>query len=49
MKSIPDVPTIKEVGIDAEWIQWLGISAPRKTPAPIVVQIQGDGEESGPG
>lgn len=40
MKSIPDVPTIKEEGVDAEWIQWLGISIPRKTPAPLVVQIK---------
>jgi tripartite-type tricarboxylate transporter receptor subunit TctC len=37
LKSIPDVPTIKEGGVDAEWIQWLGISAPRKTPAPLAV------------
>jgi tripartite-type tricarboxylate transporter receptor subunit TctC len=40
MKSIPEVPTIKEGGVDAEWIQWLGISIPRKTPAPIAVQIK---------
>ncbi|OHE23767.1 MAG: hypothetical protein A2X92_04430 [Syntrophus sp. GWC2_56_31] len=39
LKSIPDVPTIKEGGVDAEWIQWLGISIPRKTPAPLAVQI----------
>ena len=40
MKSIPDVPSIKELGIDAEWIQWLGISATRKTPAPIVARVR---------
>lgn len=40
MKSIPDVPTIKEGGVDAEWIQWLGISVPRKTPAPLAAQIK---------
>jgi tripartite-type tricarboxylate transporter receptor subunit TctC len=40
MKSIPDVPTIKEGGADAEWIQWLGISVPRKMPAPLAVQIK---------
>jgi tripartite-type tricarboxylate transporter receptor subunit TctC len=33
-------PTIKEGGADAEWIQWLGISVPRKTPAPLAVQIK---------
>lgn len=40
MKSIPDVPTIKEGGVDAEWIQWLGISVPRKTPGPLAAQIR---------
>ena len=40
LKSIPDVPTIKEGGVDAEWIQWLGISIPRKTPEPLAVQVK---------
>ena len=40
MKSIPDVPTIKEGGVDAEWVQWLGISIPKKTPAPLAAQIK---------
>lgn len=40
MKAIPDIPAIKEEGIDAEWIQWLGISVPRKTPAPLVAMIK---------
>jgi tripartite-type tricarboxylate transporter receptor subunit TctC len=40
MKSIPDIPSIKELGIDAEWIQWLGISATKKTPAPIVARVR---------
>ncbi|MEW6334695.1 MAG: tripartite tricarboxylate transporter substrate binding protein [Thermodesulfobacteriota bacterium] len=40
MKSIPDVPTIREGGVDAEWIQWLGMSIPRKTPAPLAGQVK---------
>ena len=36
IKSIPEVPTVKELGIDAETYQMIGLSAPRKTPAPIV-------------
>lgn len=40
MKSIPNIPTIKEAGINAEWIQWLGISVPKKTPAPLVEKIK---------
>jgi tripartite-type tricarboxylate transporter receptor subunit TctC len=40
IKSISDIPTLKELKIDAEWIQWLGISAPKKTPAPIAARIK---------
>ncbi len=40
IKSIPDIPTLKELGIDAEWVQWLGISATKKTPAPIAAKIK---------
>lgn len=40
LKAIPDIPAIKEEGLDAEWIQWLGISVPRKTPAPLVAMIK---------
>ncbi len=40
LKSIPDIPTVKELGIDAEWKTWVGISAPKKTPAPVVEKLQ---------
>jgi tripartite-type tricarboxylate transporter receptor subunit TctC len=40
MKAIPNIPTIKETGIDAEWVQWLGISIPKKTPAPLAEKIK---------
>ncbi len=40
LKSIPDVPSMKELGIDAQWIQWLGISATKKTPAPILARVR---------
>lgn len=40
LKSIPNVPTIKEEGIDAEWVQWLGISVSKKTPAPLAAKIK---------
>ena len=35
-KSLPDVPTFKELGYDLEYYFWVGIFTPRGTPAPIV-------------
>ena len=35
-KSLPDVPTFKELGYDLEYYFWVGIFAPKGTPAPIV-------------
>jgi tripartite-type tricarboxylate transporter receptor subunit TctC len=35
-KSLPDVPTFKEQGYDLEYYFWVGIFAPKGTPAPIV-------------
>ena len=33
LASLPDVPTLKELGIDAEYYIWAGIMAPAATPA----------------
>ena len=39
---IPDTPTAKEFGVDAEFIDaWLGIWAPQKTPKLIVEKLEG--------
>jgi tripartite-type tricarboxylate transporter receptor subunit TctC len=35
-KSLPDVPTFKEEGYDLEYYFWVGIFAPKGTPAPII-------------
>jgi tripartite-type tricarboxylate transporter receptor subunit TctC len=40
LKAIPDVPTTKELGIDAEYYGWVGIMAPKNTPAPIVAKLR---------
>jgi tripartite-type tricarboxylate transporter receptor subunit TctC len=32
----PDVPTLKELGYDVEYYLWIGLFAPKGTPAPIV-------------
>jgi tripartite-type tricarboxylate transporter receptor subunit TctC len=35
-KVLPDVPTMKELGYDVEYYLWVGLFAPKGTPAPIV-------------
>ena len=35
-ESFPDVPTLKELGVDVEYYLWIGLFAPKATPAPIV-------------
>jgi tripartite-type tricarboxylate transporter receptor subunit TctC len=34
--SAPDVPTLKELGYDVEFSLWVGVFAPKATPAPAV-------------
>ena len=40
MKSLPDIPTAKELGIDAEFYNWVGPLVPKKTPLPIVEKLR---------
>ena len=39
-KSLPDVPTLKELGFDVEYYLWVGIFAPKGTPAAIVTTLR---------
>jgi tripartite-type tricarboxylate transporter receptor subunit TctC len=39
-KFLPDVPTLKEKGIDASVPQIVGLGVPKKTPAPIVEKLR---------
>ncbi|HVV61194.1 MAG TPA: tripartite tricarboxylate transporter substrate binding protein [Pseudolabrys sp.] len=39
---LPDVPTLKESGIDVEADAWMGLIAPGGTPKPIIDQINRD-------
>jgi tripartite-type tricarboxylate transporter receptor subunit TctC len=40
LKSIPEVPTAKELGVDAEFYSWIGIMAPKGTPMEIVEKLR---------
>ena len=38
-KTLPDVPTLKEKGFDVVYYLWVGLFAPKGTPAPIVATL----------
>jgi len=40
LKGYPDVPTVKELGLDAQFSGWVGFVAPQKTPVPIVQRLR---------
>lgn len=40
LKPLPDVPTTKELGIDAEWHQWVGLTVSKQTPMAIVEKLR---------
>jgi len=39
-KSLPNIPTIKQLGVDAEWASWVGFTVPKKTPMNIVEKLR---------
>ncbi len=38
--ALPDVPTMKELGYDIEYYLWVGLFAPKGTPADIVTKLR---------
>jgi tripartite-type tricarboxylate transporter receptor subunit TctC len=40
VKAIPDVPTLKELGMNVENYMWVGLVAPQKTPAAVVEKLR---------
>jgi tripartite-type tricarboxylate transporter receptor subunit TctC len=39
-KLLPDVPTLKEIGYDVEYYLWVGIFAPKATPAAVTTTLR---------
>ena len=39
-KALPDVPTMKELGYDVEYYLWVGLFAPKGTPAAVVTTLR---------
>ncbi len=40
LELLPDIPTFKELGYDAEFYIWSGVVAPAATPAPILARLR---------
>jgi tripartite-type tricarboxylate transporter receptor subunit TctC len=40
LKLLPDIPTFKELGYDAEFYIWSGLFAPAATPAPVLAKLR---------
>jgi tripartite-type tricarboxylate transporter receptor subunit TctC len=40
--SVPDVPTLKELGYDVEFSLWVGLFAPKGTPQAVVDRVRGE-------
>jgi tripartite-type tricarboxylate transporter receptor subunit TctC len=38
--SLPDVPTLKELGVPVTYLQWTGLFAPASTPAPVLARLR---------
>ena len=44
--SLPDVPTMKELGYDVEFSLWVGLFAPKGTPEPIIKTLREDSKKA---
>jgi tripartite-type tricarboxylate transporter receptor subunit TctC len=40
--SLPDVPTLKELGYDVEFSIWVGLFAPKGTPEPVIARLRAE-------
>jgi tripartite-type tricarboxylate transporter receptor subunit TctC len=44
--SMPDVPTLKELGYDIEFSLWVGLFAPKGTPDAVVKKLRADAKQA---
>jgi len=44
--SLPDVPTLKELGYDVEFYLWVGLFAPKGTPEAVVSKVRAAAQEA---
>src|SRR3981189_1859546 len=42
MEELPDVPTLKEAGVDVDAVLWSGLFVPKATPPAIVSKLEGE-------
>jgi tripartite-type tricarboxylate transporter receptor subunit TctC len=40
LSSLPDVPSLKEVGVPIQYAQWSGLFVPANTPAAVVEKLR---------
>jgi tripartite-type tricarboxylate transporter receptor subunit TctC len=40
--ALPDVPTLKELGYNVEFSIWVGLFAPKGTPAPVIARLRAE-------
>ena len=40
MEDLPDVPTLKEAGVDVDAVLWSGIFVPKATPPAVVNKLE---------
>jgi tripartite-type tricarboxylate transporter receptor subunit TctC len=44
--ATPDVPTLKELGYDVEFSLWVGLFAPKGTPAPVIAKLRTESKKA---
>jgi len=40
LKSLPDIPTVKELGVNAEYLTWQGLGGPKNIPPDLVKKLR---------